>query len=113
MHGIAIFLMIYALWALALARLTRLLTADEITDFIRVWAYKRAHGGENKLTYFVQCPWCMGMWLSFATVWSVFLVSDLWSWWLYPVLALSGSYLVGLMASNLEPDDDTEIEISE
>ncbi len=98
------------LWALALARLTRLIVADRLTDFLRVWAYRRSKGAETYLTYFLQCPWCVSMWLGFGTAWVI--------WWhpapvLYILAALAASYLVGLMASNLEPDDDIEVEIED
>lgn len=98
------------LWVLALARVTRVIVADQLTDFIRIWAYKRSKGAETKLTYFVQCAWCMSMWLGFATAWVIWLQVD-WPGYLYPLVALSGSYLVGLFASNLEPDDEMQVEI--
>jgi hypothetical protein len=103
-------LLTFGLWVLALARVTRLLAVDEVTDFIRVAVYSR-WGEDSKAGYFSRCPWCQSIWLGFASCWVVFLLTDLFSWWMYPVVALAASYLVGLMASNLEPDDDAEIEI--
>lgn len=103
-------LLITGLWVLALARVTRLLVADRLTDFIRVWAYHRSQGAETLLTYFVQCPWCVSMWLGFGTAWVIWLQVD-WPGYLYPLVALAGSYLVGISASNLEPSDELDIEI--
>ena len=100
------------LWVLALARVTRLIVADRLTDFLRVWAYKRSRGGESMLTYFVQCPWCISMWLGFATAWIIWLQADI-PGYLYPLVALSGSYLVGLLATNLEDSDDVDVEITD
>lgn len=110
MRDFAMDVVVIGLWMLSVARITRLLTRDSITDFIRIWAYKRSGGNETMLTDFVQCAWCVGMWVSFATAW-VGPVLTGWDWWLYPLLAFSGSYLTGLMAANLEPDDEPEIEI--
>lgn len=109
MREFATDILIGGLWVLTLARLTRLLTRDEITDFIRVWAFGR-FGEDSWVARFVQCPWCVGMWLSFGTLWPVFLGGG-WDWRMYPLLALSGSYLVGLFAVNLEEEEDVDIEI--
>jgi hypothetical protein len=98
------------LWVLALARVTRLLTQDEITDFIRVWVYGR-WGKDSSPGYFATCPWCVSMWLGFAFAWIVWLPGGELPGYLYPLIALTGSYLVGLMASNLEPDEDIDVEI--
>ena len=105
-------LVILGLWWLALARATRLLTKDMVTDFIRIWAHRRTKGADTALTYFVSCPWCVGLWLALGSTWYVILLAE-WSWWLYPVLAGAGSYLVGLMAENFEDDEDAEIVISD
>lgn len=109
MRELATDLLIGGLWVLALARLTRLLTKDEITDFIRAWVYGR-YGEDSMAARFSGCPWCVGMWLSFATIWPLFLQAG-WNWWMYPLLALSGSYLVGLFAENFEDDEYADVEI--
>jgi hypothetical protein len=110
MRDFAMDLVIAGLWVLALARVTRLVVSDRLTDFLRIWAYRRSRGAETMLTYFVQCPWCVSMWLGLGSSWAVFLLTG-WDWWLYPLLSLAGSYAVGVLAENLEPDDDAEIEI--
>lgn len=104
-----ILLIAFAGWVLALARVTRLMTADEITDFIREAVFSR-WGEDSKQGYFATCPWCQSFWYGFASAWIVILASGV-SWWWYPIIALAGSELVGLIASNLEPDDDFELEI--
>jgi hypothetical protein len=53
------------------ARLTRLVTADSITEPVREWIATRAKR-ENprlwaKLDDLVQCPWCVSVWVSFPT----------------------------------------------
>lgn len=100
------------LWVLALARVTRLVVADRLTDFLRIWAYHRSQGAESLLTYFVQCPWCVSMWLAFATAWIIWFQVDL-PGYMYPLVALSGSYLVGLLATNLEDHEDIDVEITD
>lgn len=102
-------LFVVAVWVLALASVTHLAVRDVITDPLREWLLNRRDGVETKAYYFATCPWCVSMWLSFGSVWLVFLLTDL-TWWLYAPLALAGRYLVGLMATNLEGDDDAEYE---
>lgn len=100
------------LWVLALARVTRFLVADRLTDFLRIWAYKRSKGADTLLTYFAQCPWCVSIWLAFATLWPVYMMTGL-VWRTYPLAALAGSYIVGILAENLESADDIDVEIEE
>lgn len=102
-------LLILGLWVVALARATRLLIRDEITDFIRVWVFTR-YGAESKAGYFVTCPWCVGLWLSLASTPYVIWLTG-WSWWMYPLIAGAGSYVVGILAERVESDEDIEVEI--
>lgn len=100
--------LILLLWALALMRLTRLINADELTDPLRLWIMRRT-GPESKWSYFVQCPWCVSMWLGFATAaFPVWLTGV--SWWWLPLLALAGSHLTGLLAQLDDSDADIVIE---
>jgi len=105
-------LLVTGFWVLALARVTRLIVSDRLTDFLRVWAYNRSRGAESLLTYFLQCPWCVSMWLGFGSAWVIWLQVD-WPGYMYPLVALAGSYLVGVMATNLESDEHIEVEIQE
>ena len=109
-HDFAMDLLILGIWVLAAARVTRLLTKDAITDFIRIWGHKKTKGQDTTLTYFLTCPWCVGMWVCLLSAWSVILLTE-WTWWLYLLLALMGSHIIGLMAENFEDDDDIEIEV--
>jgi hypothetical protein len=111
MRELTMALLTTGFWVLALARVTRLMTKDEITDFLRVWIYGR-WGESSTAGYFATCPWCWSMWLGFGTAWVVWLAAD-WPWYLYPLVALSGSYLVGVSAENLESDEHVEVEIVE
>lgn len=97
------------LWVLALMRVTRLINADEITDPIRL-AIMRRTGPESKWSYFVQCPWCVSMWLGVPTAALMVWWMDA-SWWWVPLLGLAGSHLTGL-AAQLD-SSDIEIEVEE
>jgi hypothetical protein len=52
---------------LAVARITRLVVADTITEDVRTWAALRLQvRGHEKVAYLLECPWCAGMWVSLA-----------------------------------------------
>lgn len=75
--------------ALAVARGTRLIVEDVITEPIRRFFVKR-FGEEHKLTYLVHCVFCASIWLGFAAaVFACAVLSISW-WWLVP-LALAFS----------------------
>lgn len=92
---------------LAVARLTKLMTTDEITDFIRIRIYTR--WGEHSMPgYLSRCPWCQSIWYGFASAWAVILPSGI-SWWWYPVIVGAISELVGLISEHMHPEDDAEV----
>lgn len=97
-----------ALWTLAVARLTRVVTTDEITTGIRIWLIKKV-GTESAIAYFIQCAWCVSIWLALITAPYVIVLLHL-SWWWLPLIALAASHVTGLLAS--WDDDDVEIDIS-
>jgi hypothetical protein len=98
-------LVVIATWVLALARVTRLINVDEISDPLRI-AIVRRWGSESMQAYFMQCPWCVSIWVGFATVAFPIWLTDL-TWWMVPLLALGASQLTGLIAQL----DQTEVEI--
>lgn len=100
-----------AVWALALARLTRLLTVDRITDFLRELAWDPAKGEDGMLWYLSRCAWCMSLWLGLLSAPGLLYLIGLSMWWT-PVFALMGSWVVGVSAENFEGDGD-DIEIIE
>lgn len=105
--GLTILLLI--LYALSLLRVTRLINADTITDPIRI-AAAHAFGPESTVVYFLQCPWCVSIWLAFGTGWIVPVLTPL-PLWIWPFLALAASYLAGIAAAIDRDADDLEIEI--
>jgi len=52
--------MIWLLAALTCYRLTRLITADVITQRLRVWVADRSLWA----SYLVSCDWCMSVWIA-------------------------------------------------
>lgn len=76
---------------LALYRLTRLITADAITEPLR----DRAPGWMSPM---LGCPWCLSMWLAPPVAASVLWLSDGWGWWL-AAGSLAGSAVAGLLSA--------------
>jgi len=79
-------------------RVTWLINNDTIARPLRVWA--RKHDEVPPLSYFVQCPWCVSMYVSVL----VATVTVLWGdnrVVLIGLLALTASALTGIVASLL------------
>lgn len=51
---------LFAVGSLSCYRLTRLVTADELTKPIRNWAFSKS----PTLGYLASCDWCLSIWLS-------------------------------------------------
>lgn len=106
----AMTLLILAIYVLAVARLTRMVNADIILDPVRV-AVARRYGADGTLSYFLACPWCVGMWLSLLLAIPTIVVLG-WSWWALIPVGLACSHLVGV-AAPLASDEDIDIETVE
>jgi hypothetical protein len=111
-------------YTLAIMRVTRLINADTILDKLRLAIaqkmrqhhdladkiegdtaldenasqyYRQRERRWSTLMYFVQCPWCVSMWLALATAWiplwfNTNVVAR------YVGIALATSHLVGICA---------------
>lgn len=101
---------IVGLWFLAVPSLTHLINKDLVTDWLRQWAYRRNDGAGSTLTYFLECPWCVSLWVALGTAWYPLLLTG-WSWWLYPLLVLAVRYWTGVLESTLDTGDGPDIEI--
>lgn len=69
----AVLVLAVILLPLATARLTRLIVRDIITEFLRIWIYRR-FGEDSAPAKLVQCHWCAAVWMSAVTssfAWSV------------------------------------------
>ena len=60
-----IYLVALVILVLAVARLTRLVCKDDITAPWRL-AIDRKLGADSFWSRLIWCPWCVGMWVSFA-----------------------------------------------
>lgn len=97
-------------WTLALARVTRLINADEITDPLRIWVMHKT-GVESRWSYLIQCPWCVSLWLGMATAWLPLSTVDTDPWWMWPILSLAGSHVTGVLAGL--DHENVEIEVDD
>lgn len=90
-------LILFAVAALAVARLTRLVTTDRITEAPRNWALARLPDG-HLLAYLVVCNWCVSVYTG-AAVAAAGAWAGAWSWGWAPPVALAFSYVAGWLAS--------------
>jgi len=87
------------LLSLAIFRLTRLFTYDKITQFIRDWfADAKPNTLRDTLGVLINCPWCIGLWFSWALV--TFYFSSIYSWPVILILALAALGSVLQVLSN-------------
>lgn len=109
-------ILVLTVYALAAARVTRLINADTVTDPIRIAVARRARDeGRSEtererwstLEYFIGCPWCVSMWLAFATVWAPLFFAEN-RVVQYVAVALAVSHLVGVCA-RFASDEDIQI----
>ena len=92
---------------LAVARLTRLVTTDELTRPVRQ-ALVRRLPDRSPWAYLLVCRWCLSMWVAApaAVAWWVLSAGPRWSghWWAdIPSVALALSYATGLLV-RAEPE---------
>lgn len=83
--------------ALVTARITRLITVDKITERPRNALLLRLDE-EGLMAYLVQCSWCASVYVG-AGVGAAGAWTGVWSWWWAGALALSFSYVAGILAS--------------
>lgn len=80
--------------SLAVFRLVRLFSYDQITKFIRDWFVDaRPDTLRHSLGVLINCPWCIGLWFSWAVV--TFYFASVYSWPVILILSLAalGSFL--------------------
>lgn len=83
--------------ALAVARLTRLVTTDRITERPRNWVLQRLKA-ESLTAYLIVCDWCASFYVGLGVA-AVGGLAGLWTWaWTVP-LGLAFSYVAGWLAS--------------
>lgn len=105
--GPAWFILVVVLVIGTVARITRFITADSLTDPPRAWINARAKAklGRRVWRYLddlVNCPWCVSIWVGLATSYIV-----LWNWSNRFILASMIALTASWIASNVqirEPD---------
>lgn len=78
----------------ATARITRLVVQDEISREFREWV-ERSLGSESRLTYLVNCPYCV-------SVWAGAVVQVLPRWAVYALAMSAGALTAEWLADTLE-----------
>jgi hypothetical protein len=97
---------LFLVYALAVARATKLINSDRITKAPRTWALKRLPEG-SIWAYFVVCPWCVSIWLSVPAApltwyFGGLEVPGVSAWLPIPALALAYSAFTGYLAQFAE-----------
>lgn len=85
--------------ALAVARVTRLLTEDFLTVGYRRWVVSR-WGEESKMSYLVHCPWCTSIWVALPVMPIAVLFPNLW------VIGALSIPAASLVAGQLQSDKE-------
>lgn len=93
---------------LTVARVTRLVTADQITARVRSTIVRRLPEG-SELAYLLFCRWCLSVWVAVPATgaWWALSAVPRWSghWWVdVPTVALALSHATGLLV-RAEPEE--------
>ena len=91
--------LLYLVYALAVARVTRLVAEDKILERPRIWVLAKLPE-DSLLGYGITCRWCCSIWIAAPAA----VIAVLWGrepWFFIPALALAFSHLTGL-GSRLE-----------
>jgi len=93
----------FLLLTLAVARVTRLITRDKISQPLLRWVVRK-YGPEHWFTYLLHCPFCVSVWIGFggSAFWVLFAGI---SWWLWLPGALAMSYLTAPILLRFEEDE--------
>jgi hypothetical protein len=93
--------LLYLVYALAVARATRLIAEDKILETPRIWLLAKMKEG-SLLEYGLTCRWCVSIWVAAVAA----PIAYFWGsapWFFVPALALALSHVTGLL-SRLEED---------
>lgn len=92
-------IILLVVYALAIARITGLITQDALTDPVRdrliTWLDNRPATLGSSLATLITCAWCAGMWISLIAAPLVWWWGDS-PWLLIPALALAFSQITGM-----------------
>lgn len=97
----------FAMYALAVARITTLITHDEVTAPARSWLVRQfdpRHRAHRCLVYLLGspdddatgCPWCVSIWVGLLVSPLIWCWSDS-PWVMVPVLGFAASQITGMI----------------
>lgn len=86
-----IYLVAFVVLVLATARLTRLLTKDDLTIPMRAWIDGK-FGPNSLASRMIWCHWCSGVWASLLT--STVAATAAWQWWSWNLGAVISGWLL-------------------
>lgn len=92
---VAYVLLVLCLYALTVARATRLVARDKITEPFRAWIVRR-FGEQSQITFLFFCQACLSVWVAAALAPIVFAMTGL-PWWLCPFVAAAGTEVTILL----------------
>lgn len=102
-------ILILVMFVLAVSRLTRLINKDYLTDPVRIYVMKR-FGVDSHAAYFLQCPWCVSMWVGLLVGPLMILATSL-PFWTFLLAALAASQITGWL-DRFDPEQ-VDIEITD
>lgn len=80
-------------------RLTLIITTDRISEALRMRVISKL-GADHWFTYFIHCPWCVGLWLGVAAAVAVWFTAPadwpLTAWWGIPGLSALYAWADGI-----------------
>lgn len=85
--------------ALAVARLTRLVTEDQILVGFRQWVVRR-WGEDSSMSYLVHCPWCVSIYMGLGVMTTAVLWPN--KWVIMSFAFLAASMVTGLLLDRKE-----------
>lgn len=81
--------------ALAVARMTVLMSMDKITQPLRDKVLAKL-GPEHMITFGVNCPWCWSVWIAFPMAAITYATAS--TFWLFILTALAASWVGSYLA---------------
>lgn len=89
----------YIILALAVYRMTRLVTTDTILEKFRELVWRKSPPEKNGIGYLITCNWCTSFWVS-SLVFSMYKMMTEPTVFVCSIFALSG--VVGIITSRVE-----------
>ena len=92
-----IYLVVFIVLTLAVARATRVIVIDDVAIPLREWVLRR-FGPSGRMAKLIRCYWCSAFWVSFFASWWVHCIAVFADWLpatslcLWPVTAFAVAY---------------------